>query len=79
MSPAISNKREIADKQKMDKTNNIFGRSHEIHLTLSSGNEAGKWRPELVNRWKIILPYKQWRNTSKQAYDRIYIAGGAEL
>jgi len=26
-----------------------------------------------------ILPYKQWRNTNKQAYDRIYVAGGAEL
>jgi len=39
---ASSNKREIADKQKMDETNNISGRSHEIHLALSSGNGAGK-------------------------------------
>jgi len=27
---------------KIDKTNNISGRSHEIHLALSSGNGAGK-------------------------------------
>jgi len=33
--PAISNKREIADKQKMDETINISGRFHEIHLALS--------------------------------------------
>jgi len=40
--PATSNKREIADKQKMDETNNISGRCHEIHLAFSSGNGAGK-------------------------------------
>jgi len=40
--PATSSKRKIADKQKMDKTNNISGRSYEIHLALSSGNGVGK-------------------------------------
>jgi len=49
--PAIFNKREIADKQKMDDSNNISERSHEIHLALSSENGAGKWRSELANRW----------------------------
>jgi len=39
--PATSNKREIVDKQKMDDTN-ISGRSHEVHLTFSSGNWADK-------------------------------------
>jgi len=39
---ATSNKREIADKQKNDDSNNISGRSHEIDLALSSGNGAGK-------------------------------------
>jgi len=39
--PATSNKREIADKQ-IDDSNNISGKSHEIHLALSSENEAGK-------------------------------------
>jgi len=40
--PAISNKREIADKQKMNDSNNISVRSHEIHLVLSSENGVGK-------------------------------------
>jgi len=31
------------------------------------------------DRRKIILPYKQRRNTNKQAYDKIYVAGGADL
>jgi len=39
--PATSNKREIADKQKMDETN-ISGRCHAIYLALSSRNGAGK-------------------------------------
>jgi len=47
---ATFNKREIADKQKMDKTNNISGRFHEIHLALSSENGASKWKSELANR-----------------------------
>jgi len=49
--PATSNKREIADKQKMDDSNNISGWSHEIHLAFSSENGAGKWKSELANRW----------------------------
>jgi len=40
--PATSNKREIADKQKRDETNNISGRSYKIHLALPSGNGADK-------------------------------------
>jgi len=40
--PAVSNKREIADKQKMDDSNNISGRYRETHLALSSGNGASK-------------------------------------
>jgi len=35
----------------MDDSNNISGRSHEIHLALSSENGVGKWRSELANRW----------------------------
>jgi len=49
--PATSNKREVADRQKMDETNNISGRYHEIYLGFSSGNGAGKWKSELANRW----------------------------
>jgi len=37
-----SNKREIADKQKMDETNNISGRCHETYLALSLENGADK-------------------------------------
>jgi len=37
-----SNKRGIADKQKMGKTNNISGKCHETYLALSSENGAGK-------------------------------------
>jgi len=77
-----TNKREIADKQKMDDSNNISGRSHEIHLALSSKNGAGQVKIRTLsidNRRKITLPYRLWRNTNKQAYDRIYVAGGAEL
>jgi len=40
--PAISNKREIADKQKIDETNNISGRCHETYLALSSENGTSK-------------------------------------
>jgi len=40
--PATHNKKEIADKQRMDKINNISGRYRETHLALSSGNGAGK-------------------------------------
>jgi len=39
---ATSNKREIAVQQKMDETNNISGRSHEIHLALTSENGTDK-------------------------------------
>jgi len=42
MFPATFNKGEIADKQKMDETNNISGRCHETYLALSSENEAAK-------------------------------------
>jgi len=40
--PAASNKRKIADKQKIDETNNISGRCHETYLALFSENGAGK-------------------------------------
>jgi len=49
--PATSNKREIADKQKMNETNNISERCYETYLALSSENGADKWRSELANRW----------------------------
>jgi len=42
MFPATFNKREIADKQKIDETNNISGRCHKTYLALSSENETGK-------------------------------------
>jgi len=42
MFPATFNKREIADKQKLDETNNIYGRCHEIYLALSLGNGTDK-------------------------------------
>jgi len=66
--PATSNKREIADKQKMDETNNISGKCHKIYFALPSGNGAGQ-DPNLPmkNRRKIMLPYKQLRNSNKQA------------
>jgi len=65
----------------MNETNNIFGRSHEIHLALQKTGRASE-DPNLPidDRRKIILPYRPWRNTNKQAYDKIYVAGvGIEL
>jgi len=42
MFPATSNKREIADNQTIDETNNISGKCYETYLALSSRNGAGK-------------------------------------
>jgi len=39
---AASNKREIADKQKIAKTNNISVRCHKTYLALSSEKGTGK-------------------------------------
>jgi len=39
--PATSNKREIADRQKIDETNNISGRFHKIHLAPSLEKRGG--------------------------------------
>jgi len=39
---ATSNKKEIADKQKMNETNNISENCYETCLALSSENGAGK-------------------------------------
>jgi len=39
---AASNKRKIAVKQKVDKTNNIFRRCHETYFALSSEKGPGK-------------------------------------
>jgi len=58
--PATSSKRENADEQKIDDSNNISGRSHEIHLALSSKNGRTSENPNLPidDRGKIILLYK---------------------
>jgi len=59
--PAASNKRGITNKQKkINETNNISGRCHEIYLAPSSGNRASE-DPNLPidDRRKIILLYKQ--------------------
>jgi len=59
--PAASNKREIADKQKMDDSNNIL--EGTVRLILPSLQETGRASEDpklpIDNRRKIILPYKQ--------------------
>jgi len=60
---AASNKRGIADKQKkINETNNISGRCHEIYIAppLQETGRASE-DPNLLidDRRKIILPYKQ--------------------
>jgi len=58
--PAASNKREIADKQKMDDSNNISG---TVRLILPSLQETGRASEDpnlpIDDRRKIIVPYKQ--------------------
>jgi len=46
--PATFNKREIVDKQKLDETNNVSGKSHETYLP--SFQETGRASEELANR-----------------------------
>jgi len=47
---ATSNKREIADKQKVDETYNISERSTRFILPSLQGTGWAKWRSELANR-----------------------------
>jgi len=54
-----------------------------VRLILPSLQETGRANEDpnspIDNRRKITLPYKQRQNTNKQEYDKICIAGGAEL
>jgi len=52
-----------------------------MRFILPSLQETGRASEDpnlpIDDRRKIILPYKLWWNTNKQAYDRTYVAGGA--
>jgi len=58
--PATSNKREIADKQKMDETNNISGRCTKLTLPSLQKTERASEDPNLPidDRRSIIMPYE---------------------